>query len=282
MKKVDVTYQDKLNELRLDLSHPNNTQTTFILLEGTSDVKLFRKLFNLEKCKVENIPGGNGKVEECVNTLNSIHTLIIGIRDSDFIKLSNINYSLPNMFLTDCHDIEMTMLAQDSVLNSLLFEFTLLPKSKHIQLRNEIMKTIEMVSYLKLLNSIEDLRLKFQKVNFNPLISFTNLEIDFSTYFKRLLNKSVDAKITDEAIVIQKINILKTKEPNCFQLTNGHDLLNTFAKYFREETSQKGVAEDDIARAFRMLFSFEDFKKTTLFKGIEEWGIAHGKDLFPT
>jgi len=34
MRKQDITYQDKLNELKLDLSHPNNSGIAFVLVEG--------------------------------------------------------------------------------------------------------------------------------------------------------------------------------------------------------------------------------------------------------
>ena len=43
MTSKDITYQDKLNELRLDTSHPNSTGLVFILLEGESDIRLFKQ-----------------------------------------------------------------------------------------------------------------------------------------------------------------------------------------------------------------------------------------------
>ena len=69
MKQQDITYEYKLNELRLDIRHPNSRGHTFVLVEGESDIRLFRKFFDLENCKVENIPGGNLKVEDCVEEL---------------------------------------------------------------------------------------------------------------------------------------------------------------------------------------------------------------------
>src|SRR5580693_6880159 len=121
MRKQDITYQDKLNELKLDISHPNSIGKVFVLLEGESDVRLFRKLFNLENCKVENIPGGNPKLEECVQTLIANYALVIGIRDADFIHLNNIPYQKANIFLTDFHDIEMVMISTDELFSALAF-----------------------------------------------------------------------------------------------------------------------------------------------------------------
>ena len=67
------------------------------------------------------------------------------------------------MFLTDYHDVEMTMVSQNNVLSAVLYEYTDLPKGEHLQLRDEILKCIEMVGYLKWLNDKEDLGLMFKR-----------------------------------------------------------------------------------------------------------------------
>ena len=182
MTKKDITYQDKLNELRLDIAHPNNKGMAFVFLEGDSDIRLFRKLFNLDNCKVEIIPGGKFKLEDCVGELVNVYPLIIGIRDADFIHLENIPYSNANLFLTDLHDMEMMLVSEDEVFSALIFEYTSLTKDKHSEVRKNIMISIEQISLLKWLNEKENLEYKFE-AGFQDLISFVNLEIDFAKYF---------------------------------------------------------------------------------------------------
>lgn len=280
MKKGDITYLEKLNELRLDLTHPNSRGINFIFVEGDSDIRLFRKFFDLTKCKVESIPGGNPKLEECVTQLVRIYPLIIGIRDADFIHLNEAEYDIPNMFLTDFHDIETTMLSDDNILNSLVFEYSDLPKNQHINFRANMMKAIQYVGYFKWLNSIENLELTFSKCGFQDLISFVNLEIDQSEYIKRVIGKSENAKIKDEQIIDTKINALFVKNPNLSQLTNGHDLIITFAKYFREVKKHKGLSDQSIASSLRMQFAFDSFRETELFKEIESWSNTKSTSLF--
>lgn len=43
MKREDITYDEKINGLRLDISHPNSNGVNFIFVEGESDIRLFRK-----------------------------------------------------------------------------------------------------------------------------------------------------------------------------------------------------------------------------------------------
>lgn len=279
MKKKDITFQDKLNELRLDITHPNNVGIIFVLLEGDSDIRLFRKLFNLKKCKVETIPGGKFKLEECVGKLINIYPLIIGIRDADFIHLGNQPYSKANLFLTDLHDMEMMLISEDDVFSALIFEYTSLTEDKHSEIRNNIIISIEKIGLLKWLNEKENLEYKFD-AGFQDIISFANLEIDFSQYFSRVLSKSPNAKLTDISIVQQKLKALKEINPDSFQLCNGHDFMKALSKFVRETGAGKTLVDENISSSFRMIYTFSHFKKTKIFNETKSWADSYGCVLY--
>lgn len=279
MTRQDFTYQDKLNELRLDISHPNSSGINFILVEGDSDIRLLRKLFDIEKCKIENIPGGKNKLEVCVDTLINIYPLIVGIRDTDFLNLNNVIYNKQNMFLTDKHDIETTIISDEGVLNTLVFEFSNKPKNEHLDLRDDIIKSIKMIGYLKWLNSIENLELKFE-CGFYDLVSFANLNIDFDTYFTRVLSKSPNAHITDINIIKAKITQLEALNPDMLQLTNGHDLVKTFANYFKNVSGINGVSAENIASILRISYNKQQLEKTNLYTELREWCDNNNTEMF--
>jgi hypothetical protein len=279
MKKADISYQEKLNELRLDISHPNSNGISFILLEGDTDIRLFRKLFNLNNCKVENIPGGNKKLEECVQTLVNIYPLIIGIRDADFIRINEAEYLLNNMFLTDLHDIEMTMLNFEPILNAIVFEYSNLDKSQHLAFKNKLLEVIKHISYLKLLNDKENLELTFSS-GFQDLISFANQKIDLDQYLDRVVAKSPNALIKDKEILKAKIDTIEQQDPDLLQITNGHDLINSFAKYFREEEKRNGLSGDNLEATLRMLFNIEFFSQTNLYQQLDNWKNQNNVQIF--
>lgn len=279
MRKEDITFQEKLNELRLDISNPKSKGRIFVLVEGDGDIRLFRKFFNIQYCNVECVPGGRTKLEECVSELIKLYRLVIGIRDADFEHLEYSKYLVSNVFLTDYHDIEMTMLAQDEILNALVFEYTDLDKTKHIGLKVRVLQTIKSIGFLKWLNDIEDLGFNFN-FSFHDLIDFSNQSIDLSQYINILLSKSPDAKITDAAVIQSKIRELEMKNPDLMQLTNGHDLLKAFSKYFRETHGHKSLSYDILASSFRMSFTFEIFKKTELFNQTSSWEKDNGVIIY--
>lgn len=270
MQKEDITFQEKLNELRLDISNPNSKGRAFVLVEGDRDIRLFRKFFNIQDCNVESVPGGRTKLEECVSELIKVYPLVIGIRDADFKHLEHSKYLVSNVFLTDCHDIEMTMLAQDEILNALVFEYTDLEKPKHIDFRDNVLQSIKSIGYLKWLNDIEDLGFNFN-FSFHDLFDFSNQKIDLLHYINRLILKSTNTKLRDPVEIQSKIKELEEKAPDLMQLTNGHDLLKAFSMLFREEYGHKGLSDEILASSFRMSFTFETFKKTKLFNQTRSW-----------
>ena len=276
----DITYQDKLNELRLDLSHPNSRGICFILLEGDSDVRLFRKFFNLQSCKVERIPGGSSKVETAVSELASISEIVIGIRDADFINVGTIPYSNLNMFLTDYHDIEMTMVSDDDSISAIIFEYTNIPKENHISVREQLISIIEDISLLKWLNEIEKIELLFDKTSFQNLVSFANFTIDFDEYLSRILRKSPNARIVDVTTIKSEIASLKSLGKDNFQLCNGHDFIKIFAKFLREQGNAKGISDDTVASILRTNYTKEKFYTTKLFEMTKTWSDMKNCNIY--
>lgn len=280
MRRQDITYQDKLNELRLDLSHPNSRGICFVLLEGESDIKLFRKFFNSQNCKVETIPGGSSKVENAVSELISLYELVIGIRDADFINLDTIPYSIRNMFLTDFHDIEMTIIANDDLISAIFFEYTDIPQENHIPIREQLVSIIEGISLLKWLNETENIELVFHKIGFMDLVSFSDLTLDFDQYFSRIISKSPNAKIIDIMEIEIKIAVLKSLGKHPFQLCNGHDFVRILAEFIRKQGKTNGINDNTIESILRTSFTKEKFYTTQLFTSIKDWSDTKGLNIF--
>lgn len=275
-RKTDITYQYKFDELRLAVSHPNSKKITFILVEGDTDERLFRKLFNSDYCKVEWVPGGNPKLELCVQDLLPFHNLVFGIRDADFIHLNKIDYTKQNIFLTDFHDIEMVMITEKEVFSDVLHEYLpSLPKSKHSEVRNDIFKTLEKFSILKWLNEKENLELPLNETGFQDLILLEKQEIDFDSYLVRLNSELKKTNKPKFEIPEEKLETLKKSNPYILQLINGHDFLKALSVNLRRKGNTNKPKDDDLASNFRINYSVSHFAKTNLYKETQKWAVLH-------
>jgi len=282
MKPEDITYEQKINQLRLDIAHPNNEGINFVMVEGITDVRLFRTLFDEEKCKVEYVPGGKGKMELCVAEFIGKYKLIIGIRDADFYHLTEISWQKANIFLTDYHDVEMMILAETDVLFSVLSNYAdISSRNACFILRDKLLKIIEKISYLKWLNDRENFKFTFDGIGFQHLISLTGSQLDFNQYFSNLLSNSPDAAIKDLTIILQKINALIPNSPDLLQLTNGHDAAHVFSKYLTSK-QPTAVSTDNVEKILKLAFSHAHFQRTNLYQSLVAWANKNDTQLFTT
>ena len=278
MRQKDITYQEKLNELRLDTAHPNSKGSVFVLVEGESDIRLFRKFLNLDNSKVEQIPGGNIKLEECVETLVITYPLILGIRDSDFTRIENSMNSSEDIISTQHHDIEMDMLSNNSILSALVFEFSSLKENQHQILRDNLIESISCLSCLKWLNSRQNLKMNFD-CGFHDLVSLADYKIDLEEYIKRVISKSKNAKKVDINYLIDETIDLKNTNPDLYQITNGHDLMNIMAKHIREIEGVNGISGKTLESAMRVSYSKTDFLTSHLYLEINNWQQFKGVQI---
>jgi len=161
MRKEDLSYQGKIDELVLDMSHPRSQGKVFILVEGESHLKVFRKLCNDDSTKIEEIPGGKLKLIEGLNTLCTNYKLTIAICDADFYHISSTQLiNSDNLFFTDVHDIELLMASHDNTFSAVVYEFHSNATIEHNDLRIKLLEMISYIGYCRWHNDEENKELK--------------------------------------------------------------------------------------------------------------------------
>jgi Protein of unknown function (DUF4435) len=274
MRKSDYTPSDKLTELRLDMSHPKSKGIVFILLEGDSDVRFYRKFFRQDTCKLEEVPGGNIKLEEILSALNKVFTLIIGIRDADFLHLEAQKTTIPNLFLTDYHDLEIILINSDTAFSAVAHEFSTIDKKEHAALKFKFFEVLKLLSYLRWYNDKSNNRLKFKGLNLGNIFDVTNFVLNPTLLFSKIKALSPNATFKDDELILLEIQAMENDNHDLLQLTNGHDLMKIMAAYF-SSLNKKGINDADLASVLRIAFSLEDFKMTQLYKDTLEWAVTN-------
>ena len=280
----------KLVEIRLLISHPQNKDKVFVLLEGRTDIKLFRKLFSSD-CVDINELNGKPKLVEALETLLAEDNLqVIGIKDADFEYLDNTP-QINNLFVTDYHDMEIEMI-ESQALNSVIHEHS--SENCHNSFLNNMKGNIysiaENIGYTRWINEIENNQngqyiLRFKGLNFNDFIEVKscNLEFNLDYFLESLLAHSIDCPM-DKNDLIQKINELKEYSADKRQLCNGHDLTQLISMFFssRENRDRGNINQDKIEEGLRLSYHFDDFKQTHLFQNLTSWSQTNNKQIFCT
>lgn len=273
MRKENLSYQDKINELRLDFTHPKSKDKVFVLLEGDSDVRLYRKLYNHPHLKIETIAGGKLWLEKSLQELSPLFKHIIGIRDADFLHLENKKLNLPNLFLTDLHDMEMMMVASNQTFSAILYEFCNLSKEEHEITRKKLLESLRFISYFRWYNELNTLEFSFEGVTLGDIFEPKSCVIDNQRCVDKIAQKSKNAKITDIDTIFNHVLALKDDNHDHFQLCNGHDFMQVLALFLNAQNSN-GLTAKGISSHFRTAYSFTEFEQSNLHKQVKDWAIS--------
>jgi hypothetical protein len=261
---------DTIDQIKLSLNSDLGKDVVYILVEGSDDCKIYPKFFDKNKTSVEYVNGGNGQLLIALSELNSITKQIIGICDADFNHLQKIAPYMNNLFFTDFHDIEMTMLFVDEVLNDTLTEYGLQNNSSAIL--QKAFEETQIIGYIRWYNKIDVIELDFEGMGLGGFVMphDINAHLDVNAYLnalnRRSKNKTKAIIFTEVMAFMQMHNTI-----DLFNLCNGHDVTALIALIIGSRTSHKKLCS-----ILRAAFNVNYFRKTKLYTDILKWQTNHG------
>ncbi len=272
--KHSLNKNNVVNSIRFQLRHQSGKNKVFIIVEGETDFKLFKKFIDKSFVTIE-IAHGVAILLKAVSELLQETKKIIGIRDADFTHLEGKKEEAPNIFLTDFHDMEMMILATDKAYKSVMTEF-LTKETDITSFRQNILKSISFIGGIRWINTIEDLKLNFKNFGLGDFYNGEKRTLDKKKYLSAIMersgNRQREVKNKEVALKIEDIE-------DFFNLCNGHDFQKAFALCV-SANSNKGINQTEVGRAFRLVYRFEDFRETDLHKQLEKWAEKRKTTLF--
>ncbi|MBM2815123.1 MAG: hypothetical protein HW421_1885 [Ignavibacteria bacterium] len=266
---------DKLNEIRM--CRQSDGPKSLILVEGNTDVKLFRKLLSDGETIIVPVEGFENleKILEILKTENYIG--LIGIRDSDFAKVEKFYKKFENLFYTDYHDIEISMINSICFDNIVLEHISMKKYQKFLSnygnLKEVIFDKTYTIGLLKFYNYKNKLVWKFNNINFKKFINKDSLDVNIDNLIKDVEDKSIKLSIDKSHLKIELKKLSKHKLDN-YQISNGHDFISILSIAFQKAIASKNHNElnpERIEESLRICYRLEDFKTTELYKSLKNW-----------
>jgi hypothetical protein len=270
-------FKTAINTIPLAVKSTKGSQLVYIIVEDVSDMLIFRKFFNHTSTQIfiscisenENAKRSCVYVENIVSTISTTsNALIIGIRDADY-TIFDTTYTLPdNVFRTDARDIEMMMFECDDVKH----EFT--TKFDFELYYNKTITIARKIGYYRIFNDIHKLGFSFKKqLKFSDLLDNKtgDLKAESINLFSDLFFANSTIHTKDEFDThIQNVE----HAPNT-TICRGHDVVTILANYLKNKYTKV-----EIELTLAVYYSYQSFKKSILYRDIENWGNAKGKQLF--
>jgi hypothetical protein len=276
----------KINELRLLLNHPSHKNNTLLLLEGETDIRLFRSLLKHERITLDSV---DGKLD-LINVVESLKSdgfnTVIGICDADFDHIIGLSHSREekSVYITDVHDAEMMMI-NSSAMQAFIDEYS--NHENHQILSAEVKESAIIAActlgLLRLANATNRLNLNFKGLNFKSFINIDKLSVsvDLGQLVQMLIRRSPSlAEGVTEDVLLNEHNRLVGERYQRAQLCCGHDVTNIIAMIYSQRWAacSSNINSEKVEQALRIGYSFEEFTATDLFqkirRAIESFGLG--------
>ena len=271
--KANTDENNKINEIRLSLNTPKGSKIIWILVEGEDDCKIYPKLFDPSKAKVEYVDGKTSLIE-ALEILTQKTKQVVGILDADFLHLNKLYPQVKNLFYTDYHDIEMTMLNFEEVRINLLTEYKMQDKQEAIW--QNVLEEASYIGYIRWYNDINNREIKFKGLKYGDMIGLNNGKIYLikSQLLEKLNERSKNKKEDlTEKLITEFIEERTTNDS--LNLCNGHDTINLFSLLLEGKASANSFAKE-----LRLSFTNEHFRRTKLYENLQKWQTQNKFQIF--
>lgn len=264
---------------KLKMLRSGKKDKSFLVVEGITDFRLYSKFIDPSCCEVI-IADSKQNVEACIKVFNEEKALgILGITDRDFDGLEPELEVIPNVFVTDGHDLEC-MLIKSNAFENICIEYGDKEKymkfESHIKMpiRDYLIKQVALIGYLRWYSLKEQLGLRFSNLEFEKFIDTKTLEVDLSRLIDYVLFGSKKAKETESSLISKEVKKLKARHHDEWQVCCGHDLMvviNLGLMHVFGNYNAKNLFPGQLEGNFRLAYTKEDFKQTQLYKQLVTW-----------
>lgn len=245
---------------------------SIILVEGYSDVGLYKRFFDDSECKLIFSYGKEKALKALFVLENDSFKGILAIVDSDFYRIDGNIPEKSNLFLTDYHDLE-SMIISSNALEDILYEFGDHNKTK-FDIRGKLYESASCLGFLRWISSKlkKNLCLKFKGINFLNFIDKNTLILDI----KKLINeviKNSNQNISKKNIEL-KILKLKNSNHDLKEICSGHDLVEILyigLKYIFGNRKTISLDLGVFDSTIRLSYNYSYFRQSNLFAELKKW-----------
>lgn len=263
----------------------------YLIVEGKKDSKVYGKFLDKDTIRIKEAFGFLKVLKVLEILFERGFDRQVGIIDSDFSSIMERTLPQVEVFVTDDHDIEMTIIkteALESVVEALLGKESITEFcNKYGPLRQVLFDSCIDLAYLKLANATDNLGLVFKPKgqdgnpikykNFicNKTLSYLGRELLVDTVINYSRNRS--ATISDKAEILISIEKVSKNKYDVYHLINGHDVCNAIfimLKYVLKSRNPILFDYNAVEEMLAMAFDFSFFSKTKLYQALISWANA--------
>ncbi len=262
-------------------------EKTWVIVESDDDCEVYGKFVvdddsvklrdsgckETDKAGKDRIRKGWARVERLVADYCSSLT-IIGIRDKDYTTFVDICNVTPNVFVTDCRDLEMMMI-QAGVLQRIVLSPV---RGRDL---SDILATVyeytRFLGYMRIMNDVCDLSCKFHSFLKRSLLWDQTSHSYHPDWKKALIagfleysEKDVTARQFDDFVAKYYLNTFSE-----YDVCRGHDVVN----HLSWNMVDNKYSQRNLTKRMKEEYSLGDFQRTSLYAELRDWERRSGRKV---
>lgn len=235
-----------------------------ILVEGVDDIDIYKHFFKEDKVDLHDCHG--------CEVVDSVHKIIgsetgwsfLSILDSDFKRLEGLPVHPDNMFYTDSHDSEMLMVQFPKFVRDVMNKPLGCRTAEDLTARIEYeLQNVSMTKWFNMSFHYSYTFVGLDLANLSP-----KSQISLATVIQTMVPTQNSPKVFPGKKLFKFLK--DNPKPPLDQITTGHDLITRWASIVRHEY-HKQYSDVDFRKIVCDAFTIKYVKKTTLYKGLEQW-----------
>lgn len=248
-----------------------------VAVEGPDDKRLQLKLFS-KKVHIVHTIGCLNLTSLDPELYEKYKGSFVAIKDADFDHLNGKKSPYSNLFLTDKHDIEMTMI-DNEIIESIITEYlsnvdNFFDICDGQSQMDAIMNRLTELSYIKWANNVFDGCINFDVIKTMEMYkndAYITVDDALKTIYGSGANNRTKVKRFTKTDILGFIKTHPCSDRRF--LICGHDFCNVLACWINgfEKSSDKNLNGKKIESMIRLQYTKEKFKKTQLYKDIHKW-----------
>lgn len=277
--KPHISAHSVANELRMSRTQHKGT---LLIVEGSSDKRIFRHLVDGNACKIV-ISHGKENALEAMRILEHGGFLgVLAILDADFGGLDNALVLSQNILLTDLHDIECMMVASPAFAK-VVGEFADAERIERFEkaagagLAELLATNATPIGYLRWVSLRERLGLRFEDLSFQKFVDRDTLKVDIGKLVQAIKDHSHHHDLSNAALEEHIARVVDPKH-NPWQVCCGHDLLEILSFALRSTIACRNahdVRREILERDLRLAYQDTYFQQSKLVRLIRNWEDAN-------
>jgi hypothetical protein len=258
-----------------------------LIVEGESDTSVFLFLADTHHCRLFIAEGKKNVIDAIAIVQRSRYPGVVAVVDADFWNLDGVKPSLPDVFITDTHDLE-TMMLSTRAYHKLLVLYrvcslgTVEIKDEELSLRGKdildrIQGTALRLGYIRWASLKYGLRIRFKELPLRRCIDPRALRIE-EERLETEITRASDAGAGSWVQISARAEGLRDHGHDPWQVCRGHDITEILSVYL-ENSLRRPVSRTEVEIQLAACYDSRDFAQSTLYTELSSWEVRNGRPL---